>query len=149
VAARILLLPGAVRPSNTRQQIRRDVDLVRYMTIGAHAITCDASVAAAARIFEEQGIRHLPVLQGGVVVGVLSQRDLVLYRRFAADSTLVLVDRIMSTPPLVVGPDASLCETARRMAHDKVGCVVVVEHGKLIGIFTTVDALRALVDLLS
>lgn len=99
-------------------------------------------------------IRHTPVLDEdtGEVVGILSQRD--LFRGALARSLgygahaqqkmlgMLLVKDVMTTDPLTVGPDAPLAEAARIMLERKVGCLPVIEDGKLVGILTESDFVR-------
>jgi len=99
-------------------------------------------------------IRHTPVLDEdtGEVVGILSQRD--LFRGALARSLgygahaqqkmlgMLLVKDVMTTDPLTVGPDAPLAEAARIMLERKVGCLPVIEGGKLVGILTESDFVR-------
>jgi CBS domain-containing protein len=97
-------------------------------------------------------IRHLPVVDEGTVVGVVSQRDLF---RSALGTALAFgirgpqelmrsldVRDVMSAPAVTVGPDASVQEAARDMAEKKIGCLPVVEKGKLVGILAETDILR-------
>jgi len=97
-------------------------------------------------------VRHLPVLERGEVVGVVSQRDLF---RSALGAALAFgirrpqelmrsleVRDVMSTPAVTVAPDASVQDAARTMAEKKIGCLPVVERGGLVGILTEHDVLR-------
>jgi len=97
-------------------------------------------------------IRHLPVLDAGSVVGVVSQRDLF---RAALGAALAFGIRrpqelmrsleirdVMSTPPVTVEPGALVQEAARTMAEKKIGCLPVVAGGRLVGILTENDVLR-------
>jgi len=94
-------------------------------------------------------IRHLPVLGGGKVVGLLSLRDLHLVETLKdVDPTKVSVEDAMSPDPYMVSPDADLRTVAVEMATRKIGSALVVRGSKVLGIFTTVDALRALYELL-
>jgi acetoin utilization protein AcuB len=93
------------------------------------------------------GIRHLPVLDGGKLAGVLSQRDALLVETLRdVDPANTPVEDAMSTDVYVVGPDTPLHEVATAMIEHKYGCAVVVEGNRVVGIFTTIDALRALVQ---
>jgi len=97
-------------------------------------------------------IRHLPVLDRGRVVGVVSQRDLF---RSALGAALafgiqrpqelmksVEIRDVMSAPAVTVAPGASVRDAARTMAEKKIGCLPVVENGCLVGILTENDVLR-------
>src|SRR5262245_45090141 len=102
-------------------------------------------------------VRHMPVVHGGKLVGVVSERDLLR----ASLSNLSGIDagqrraflhgveiaRVMSTPPIVVGPDSTVAEAARVMAERKIGCLPVVERGELLGIITETDVLRCFAGL--
>ena len=119
-----------------------------YMTKGAHSIGPKQTLAVAHRIMRENHIRHLPVLDAGKLVGVVSDRDLHLVETLDdVDPETVPVEDAMTEQPYSCGPDAHLDTVARIMADHKYGCAVVLYKGKLLGVFTTTDALRALADL--
>ena len=97
----------------------------------------------------ERGVRHLPVIDDGKVIGVVSQRDLYLLETLrGVDAARELVEEAMSSEPFVVDPDAALEDVAEAMAFHKHGSALVVEGSAIVGIFTTTDALRALTTLL-
>lgn len=103
----------------------------------------------AHRMMREHRFRHLPVLTGGKLVGLLSDRDLNLIETLRdVDPTKVLVEEAMTSLPYTVSPDAPLDEVVATMAEHKYGCAVVMQNGQLVGIFTTVDACRALAEML-
>ena len=117
-----------------------------FMTPSPVVIGHDQTLAYAHRVMREHEVRHLPVLDGGRLVGVVSQRDLHLVETLRdVDPERVTVEEAMTPEPFTVHPEAPLAEIARAMADHKYGSAVVVEDGKVVGIFTTVDALRALV----
>lgn len=92
-------------------------------------------------------LRHLPVLDGGKLVGVLSQRDLYFLRSIeGVDLDVDRVEEAMSQEVYCVAPEARLEEVVAEMAEHKYGCVVVVERMKVVGVFTTIDALRLLAE---
>ena len=64
------------------------------------------------------------------------------------DSAMCIVGDFILGPPYSVAPDASLREVARTMAERKCGSAIVVEGERVVGVFTTTDALRALATLL-
>jgi acetoin utilization protein AcuB len=97
----------------------------------------------------EHGCRHLPVLDKGELVGMVSLRDLRFIDTLEdIDRDHVTVEEAMTPDPFAVSPDAPLAWVAEVMAGDKYGSAVVVEEGRVIGIFTTIDALRVLSALL-
>src|SRR6185369_3059566 len=119
----------------------------RYMTTGPHTIGRDQSLIQAHKIMREHAIRHLPVLDGGALVGVISDRDLHLIETLRdVDAERVTVEEAMTPTVYSVMPDAPLDEIAREMAEHKYGCAVVLDHGKVVGVFTTTDGMRALSD---
>lgn len=99
-------------------------------------------------------IRHTPVLddEGEEVVGILSQRDLFRgalaralgYGQRAQQKVLGMlsVKDVMTCDPITVAPDLPLAEAARIMLDKKIGCLPVVEGGRLVGILTESDFLR-------
>ena len=119
-----------------------------YMTASPVTIGSDQSLATAHKLMRARGIRHLPVLARGRLVGIVSQRDLSLVETFRdVDPNVVRVEEAMTRSPLTVGPGSRLDTVARKMATRRVGSVVIIDDGKVIGVFTAVDGLRALADL--
>src|SRR4029450_4591586 len=102
-------------------------------------------------IMELGRIRHLPVVSAGGVVGVVSQRD--LYR--AAVSSMLQMPRseerewlpkipvipVMSTNTVTIAPDAPVQMAVHLMLTHRIGCLPVVEHGKLVGLISETDCL--------
>lgn len=122
----------------------------KYMTPMPHTIGSDQTIAFAKKTLSELRVRHLPVKSGGELIGVLSQRDIDLLTSFKdVQADRALVKDAMVYDPYIVGPDAPLDQVCSRMAEEKIGSALVVQqNGTLVGIFTYVDALRALSELL-
>ena len=121
----------------------------KYMTTSPHTIGDDQPMALAHRMMREHHIRHLPVLRGAKIVGLVSDRDLNTVETLKdVDPKKVLVNEAMSQDPYLVSPEASLDEVVSTMASKKYGSAVVIQHERVVGIFTTVDACRAFADLL-
>ncbi len=116
-----------------------------YMSVAPVVVESDRTLAEAHRLMRERRIRHLPVVDGGRLVGVVSQRDLYLLETLkGVDPGVELVREAMAPEPYAVAPDTPLDEVAAEMAERRYGSAVVVDRGSVIGLFTTVDALRAL-----
>jgi acetoin utilization protein AcuB len=118
------------------------------MTPSPHTIGRDQPLAKAHELMRRFGVRHLPVLDGGVLVGIVSERDLRLLESVAdVDVHRTLVEEAMTPEPYIAAPDALLRDVAAEMIEHKYGCAVVMDRAAVVGIFTTVDALRALLAL--
>ncbi len=117
-----------------------------FMTPDPVTIDGGLSVADARTRMFQINARHLPVYVGGHLVGILSDRDLA--RISAVDgfeSSTSTAEQACTPNPYVVGPNAPLAEVAEVLADQKFGAALVMEGGNLLGMFTVVDALRALV----
>lgn len=120
-----------------------------YMSPSPHTIGVDQPLSKAHDFLRMHHVRHLPVLDGGRLVGMLTERDLGLVEALpGVDPTEVTVEDAMSSSVYAVAPGASLARVAEEMAEHRYGSAVVMDAGKVIGIFTTVDACRALADTL-
>lgn len=123
--------------------------VTKYMTTSPYTIGRDQTLAHARDLFREYRIRHLPVLHGGKLVGLLSDRDVALIEALPdVDPHVVQVGDAMSDQVFVVAPHAGLDEVAAEMASRKYGSAVVVDNNKVVGVFTTVDGMAALNELL-
>jgi acetoin utilization protein AcuB len=118
-----------------------------YMTAGPHTIGREQSLAAAKQLMHKSHVRHLPVLHGGKLVGVISERELDVIGALPGSKQLSVEDA-MVPDVYVTSADAPLEAVAAEMARLKVGSAVVVQGDDVVGVFTAVDGLRALVDLL-
>jgi acetoin utilization protein AcuB len=126
-----------------------DPKISDFMTESPHSIAARQTLAAAHRIMRANRIRHLPVLEHGRLVGIVSERDLHMVETLKdVDPETVYVEDAMTPDAFTVGPGASLRTVAAEMAARRHGSAVVMKGDKVIGIFTTVDALRALAALL-
>jgi acetoin utilization protein AcuB len=120
-----------------------------HMTTSPHSIGRDQPLLQAHAVMREHKIRHLPVLEGGELLGVISDRDLHLIETLRdVDPAKVTVEEAMSTEVYAVKPDAALDDVVETMAKHKYGCAVVIQNHHVVGIFTTVDVCRSLAELL-
>lgn len=130
----------AQRPIVPRRLAIQEVMTSQPVTIGR-----TETLATAHELMRENEVRHLPVLEHGELVGVVTQRDLYLLETIAGvDLREDSVDDAMSNDAYAVPPDAPLDQVTAEMVAQRYGCAVVIERGRVIGIFTTTDALRVL-----
>ncbi|HEX7601151.1 MAG TPA: CBS domain-containing protein [Polyangiaceae bacterium] len=121
----------------------------KYMSTGPFSIGRDQTLQRAHEMLREHKIRHLPVLEGGQLVGMVTMRDLNLVETLRdVDPKEVTVEDAMSTSVYSVHPDTPMDEVAATMAEHKYGSAVIMQNTKVVGILTTVDICRALAELL-
>jgi CBS domain-containing protein len=118
-----------------------------YMTELPHSVGRDISIAKAQEMMREYSCHHLPVLDGGKLVGVVSQRDLSLVTN-SVERTDLTVEEVMTADPLIVEADSALSVVAKSMLEKQYGSAIVqAVPGGHWGIFTVSDALRFIVGL--
>jgi acetoin utilization protein AcuB len=132
------------------EEERMDKLTVRaFMTPGPHTVGADQPLTVAHEIMRSFKIRHLPVLRGGDLVGLVSERDLSLVELMpGVNPAVVTVEEAMSPAPYCISPETSLEWVATEMCERRFDAAVVMAHRHVVGVFTTVDALRALRELL-
>lgn len=128
----------------------RDVMSHPVATVGRNDTLYMADDRMAAR-----GIRHLPVVDNGRVIGVLSQRDLIElgtssalgYATIGQKKVLRAIHAgdAMSEPAVTASPETTVRDAALTMIRRRLGCLPVVEGETLVGIVTARDLLRGLV----
>lgn len=122
--------------------IRDGAQIYRYMTPSPQTIQRDATLAIAREAMSRYGIRHLPVLDGHDLVGILSDRELAVAEKLG-DVFALAVGEVMTTDPFVTLPETPVVEVAGQMAAHRYGAAIVVDRGNVVGVFTAIDALRA------
>ena len=125
-------------------------DISKFMTTLPHTIGVEQNLSKAEKMMNQYQVRHLPVLKGGELIGILSDRDVHLVESFRdVDPDQVTVEEAYTPEPFIVSPQSSLEDVCAEMTLHKYGCALVCDNKKLVGIFTWVDALNALGELLS
>ena len=115
----------------------RDVMTREVVTIGRET-PCDE----ARRLMDERRIRHLPLMDGGRLVGMVSDRDV---RSVKGDASRVAAGSIMTPDPLTVTADTRVERAARLLLDARIGSLPVVHGDALAGIVTYTDLLHAFV----
>lgn len=120
----------------------------KYMTTLPHSINFECTVNEAVKVMEHRRVRHLPVMKNQKILGIVSDRDIKSIFAFAgADPDVIKVGDICSDYPYITQPNALINEVATEMAAKKFGSALVLDNGKLVGIFTATDACQALSDI--
>jgi len=121
----------------------------KFMTYVPKTIGFDQPIAKASELMRKLHLRHLPVLKAGKLVGIITDRDINMVMSFRdVDAETMTVDEAYTPEPYFTKPSAPLNEVVAEMAEKKYGCALVVDNGKLVGIFTEIDAYKALSELL-
>lgn len=130
------------------------------MTPNPATVSPHASVAEVWDLMRERAVRHIPVVDGGALIGMLSDRDLAHFdmaRFLTAEGAETLrrelgtpVVMVMSADVVAVNPDAELGEVVDLLVENRIGAVAVVrpETQELVGIVSYIDVLEAVRDLL-
>ena len=129
-----------------------------FMTPNPLTISPDATFPEAMGLLRTHKIRRLPVVEGGKLVGIVVEKDLLSNQPSPATSLSVhelyyLLERlqmgqIMTHPVYTVGGECPLEDGARIMVEKKIGCLPVMEDSRLVGIITETDIFKTLVELL-
>lgn len=123
--------------------------IARYMTRQPWTIPGDAKLSQARELMRKHHVRHLPVLEAGKLVGILSERDGYLYDRLEGLDAEIAVSDAMTVDVYAVRDKDLLDDIVDTMAAHKYGSVVVMDgRGNVEGIFTTVDGLQMLANVL-
>jgi CBS domain-containing membrane protein len=133
---------------NTKTLLVRDL-----MTADVATLERNEKLSVADDVMRLGRIRHLPIVDSdGALVGIVSQRDLFhsgLLRALGYGShakqqalDLLVLKEAMKTEVITVTPDAPLAEAAKIMLERKIGCLVVVEAKKIVGIITESDFVK-------
>lgn len=126
-----------------------DIQISAYMSPLTVSIGVDQCLATASDKMSSNKIRHLPVLDGGRLVGLISERDVNWLASLGTDPSTVQVSEAMSDIPYVVPPTARAAEVVGHMHDNKLGSALIERDGRPIGIFTTTDALQLCSDVLA
>jgi CBS domain-containing protein len=126
---------------------RRQVS--EFMSPHPATVNSSNTIHEAFAIMEELSLRHLPVIDDdGLPIGVITDRD-IAFALGEFPGKLVTVDQAMTPEPYTVPADGEINEVLKVMANNKLGCALVKDQEeKLVGIFTTTDAVRLLSELL-
>lgn len=136
--------------------MRQRVPVSQIMSKELVTLTPDQSLYEAERLFKKHHIRHIPVVEGDKLIGIVSYSDLL--RISFADMTdgeeevtsvvydMYTIPQIMAKTPLTVTADTSIKEVAEILAAQSFHSIPVVDNGKLVGLVTTTDLIKYLLE---
>lgn len=119
---------------------------LNVMTLDVATTSRDATIEQAHAVMLRLGVRHLPVVSGGTLVGILSDRDVLLCASHDGDDFVYpqsLVEEHMSMAPVTAALHTPLAELAKLMLEHKIDALpIVLPHNELLGLVTSSDLLR-------
>lgn len=135
-------------PTDALSQMLLETQISVIATPDPIGIAVDASVAEALGLMREHNIRALTVMEGAALVGILTERDLVLKLDPWDPGTGREVRELMTPDPIVVKPEDTLGTAVHRLCIDNVRFLPVVEEERVVGIVALRDVLHHLVPAL-
>jgi len=127
-----------------------------WMTKKVFSIEPDDYLSDAIYLMRERGVKHVPVMKGGKLKGIISDRDIKEYSPSKATSLDIYelhyilaktrVKEITKTKIFTTTPDTPVEEAAMVMLDNNIGCLPVMDEGMLVGIISDKDIYRVLVD---
>ena len=126
----------------------KKIAVEEYTTPAPVSVTEDTNTEEVHSKMMSYDIRHIPVLKGGEPVGIISDRDIFLLSRLDKERGGVLAKDIMTESPFIVRSDTPIDEVVFEMSQGKFGSALVQYDTGEFGIFTSTDALNALVEIL-
>lgn len=125
------------------------------MTTSLHTVSPDTTIADALTLARAERIRHLPVMDGTKLVGLVTDRDLrsavppawVEADDYRKSVSTKKVSEVMSKAVITAAPTTPVEEASKLMYENRIGCLPVTDNDKLVGIITETDLLRSLVEL--
>lgn len=116
------------------------MQIVNLMTPNPIVMNPDDTLENAKAVMEDGKFRRLPVVEGGRLVGILTERDIREHKGYLGSTR---VNAAMRTALVTLTPYNTVEDAARLMLQHKIGGLPIVDNGKLVGIVTTSDLLRA------
>ena len=118
-----------------------------FMTPMPHTVGSEQTITFAQKLMQKYDIRHLPVLHGGELYGIVSDRDLGMVAGLnEVNPNSTTVEEAMTQEAYTVSEDTPLFDVLQEMLEHKYGSAIVVEGMRIVGILTTHDALKLLVE---
>lgn len=134
------------RPRGMRERGRRSISLGDIMTAPVLKLAPSEPASDALALMRDEHVRHAPVVESGSILGIVSERDLGGPHGGAARKGRTVRD-FMRVNPILGAPDMSVTDAVVLVRERHIGCLPIVDAGRLLGIVTRSDLLAALADL--
>lgn len=127
---------------------RYKIPVSEYVTPNPVTVSPDTSLQDIIELLKNYEIRHLPVIEDNRPIGIISTRDIKMLEKH--NNALSLLARDIMTPsPYTISPDTPLERAAFDLSNYKIGSALIIDQdNSLTGIFTTTDALNALIEVI-
>jgi len=152
----ILTVTDLLRAYTAQADAERWVSVGSMMQTQVITATPTMSLAEVQRVMRDSNIRHVPVVAGIRLVGIITDRDLREAARSPATTLMrgEIANRMATTPiktcmttdVVWISPDITILDAARVLVQRTVDCLPVVDHGTLVGVVTAIDCVRALLQ---
>lgn len=121
----------------------------KYMSTTPITIGPDTTLAEAKQQMIENNIRHLPVVRGNELLGLVTSSDLRAIESIAGlEPGNAKVSHVMRGMPFTARPTSPLDSVVDEMVAHKWGSAIITDNRQVVGVFTSIDAMRALVELM-
>ena len=152
----ILTVTDLLRAYTAQADAERWVSVGSMMQTQVITATPTMSLAEVQRVMRDSNIRHVPVVAGTRLVGIITDRDLreatpspatTLTRgEIAYQMATTPIKTCMTTDVVWISPDITMVDAARVLVQRTIDCLPVVDHGTLVGVVTAIDCVRALLQ---
>ena len=126
------------------------------MAENVETLDLNDTLSLADDVMEMNRIRHLPIMEEGLLAGIVSPRDLFhaglsTAMGFGSKAkkeymNAILIKEVMTNDVITIGPEADVKEAARIMLEHRIGCLPVVDSGKLVGLISESDLVRLVAE---
>ena len=116
---------------------------LRYlMTPIPYNVSVDAPLTQVKQELDKHNVRHLPVMDGSEVVGIVSDRDIsfaLALAKHAVEEEQLTAGAVCTSDPYVVDVEERFDRVLSYMGKSRIGSAVITENGQMVGIITTTD----------
>jgi len=149
----ILTVTDLLRASVAQSDAERQVGVGSMMQTPVITATPTMSLAEVQRLIRDNNIRHVPVVSGKRLVGMITDRDIrealpslattLTHGEIASQMATTPIKTCMTKDVVWIGPDLTMVDASRVLLQHKISCLPVVDNGTLVGVVTDIDCVRA------